>query len=64
MEDHARGAGLSTIVERKFLSVVYWIPGMDDGQMLTFNLKAVKSFGAGYRSGGGRGGGIEVKDPA
>lgn len=50
IEDQARGAGLSTIVERNFLNTnqgQYPGPWMDDGQ--TFDPKGVQSFGAGHR---------------
>lgn len=54
MEYRARAPGLSTIVKRNLLNLVYFLgPWMNDGQMSTFDLKAVQSFGAGYRSRGG-----------
>ena len=54
MEDWAGGAGLSTIVERNFLNMVCFLGRwIVVGQGLAFDLKAVQSFWAGYRSGGG-----------
>lgn len=54
VEDQARKAGLSTIVDRNFLNTVYFLgPWMDDEQTLTFDLMAVQSFGGGYRRGEG-----------
>lgn len=61
VEYRPRVPGLSTIVERNFYNIVYFLgPWMNDEQMSTFDLKAIQSFGAGYRSRGG----VEVKSLA
>lgn len=54
VEDQARKAGWSTIVDRNFSKMVYFLgPWMDDGQRLRFDLMAVQSFGSWYRRGKG-----------